>query len=142
MLTFTPIPLDADALSLLIEAGLPVDDLQDDVPRVFGGLFEDDELIGIVGVELHLPAGLLRSLAVAQGKRGLGTGSALVSHAERLAADAGVAELFLLTNTAAALFERIGYSHVSRLEAPETISQSRQFSGICPQTASFMIKRF
>ncbi|MFG3450559.1 arsenic resistance N-acetyltransferase ArsN2 [Stenotrophomonas sp. NPDC047960] len=141
MTTFTPITLDADALSLLTAAGLPVADLEDGMSRVFVGGYEEDELVGVVGVELHLPAGLLRSLAVARSHQGLGTGAALVRAAERLAADAGVAELFLLTTTAAPLFERCGYRHVARIEAPESIRTSRQFAGICPDTAAFMVKR-
>nr|WP_180166587.1 arsenic resistance N-acetyltransferase ArsN2 [Stenotrophomonas sp. SbOxS2]NYT99439.1 GNAT family N-acetyltransferase [Stenotrophomonas sp. SbOxS2] len=144
MATFTPITLNADALSLLTAAGLPVADLEDGMSRVFVGGYEEDELVGVVGVvgvELHLPAGLLRSLAVAQSHQALGTGAALVGLAERLAADAGVAELFLLTATAAPLFERRGYRHVARIEAPESIRRSRQFAGICPDTAAFMVKR-
>lgn len=141
MTTFTRITLDADALSLLTSAGLLVADLEDAVPKVFGGLYEDDTLIGIVGVELHLPFALLRSLAVERSRQGRGAGAALVRHAERLAADAGVAELFLLTTTAATLFEHCGYRHVSRDEAPDALRQSRQFAGICPGTAAFMVKR-
>lgn len=68
MTTFTPITLNADALSLLTAAGLPVADLEDGMSRVFVGGYEEDELVGVVGVELHLPAGLLRSLAVARRK--------------------------------------------------------------------------
>lgn len=141
MTTFTPITLNADALSLLKQAGLPVADLEDGMSRVFVGGYEEDELVGVVGVELHLPAGLLRSLAVAQSQQGRGTGAALVRLAERLAADAGVAELFLLTTTSAPWFERCGYRHVARIEAPEPIRSSRQFAGICPDTAAFMVKR-
>jgi len=77
--TFTRITLDADALSLLTSAGLPVADLQDDVPRVFGGLYEDDTLIGIVGVELHLPSALLRSLAVVRSHQGRGATSCVIN---------------------------------------------------------------
>lgn len=141
MTTFKPIALNAEVLALLADAGLPIEDLDDGVPKVFGGLYESGALVGVVGVELHLPDGLLRSLVVAQSHRGLGTGSALVRHAEQLATDAGVTDLFLLTTTAAPLFERCGYRHFSRAEAPESIAQSQQFAGICPGTAAFMFKR-
>jgi len=125
---------------MLVDAGLPVSDLEDGRRKIFGGLHDKGELIGVVGVELHLPVGLLRSLAVVQSHRGLGYSSVLVSHAEQMAAKEGITELFLLTGTAAPLFERCGYSHASRIDAPESISRSAQFASICPETAAFMVK--
>lgn len=141
MRSFKPVTPNAEVLSLLTGAGLPTSDLKDSAPRRFCGLYQDDVLIGAVGVELHLPAGLLRSLVVAPSHRGLGAGASLLDRAERLAADAGVRDLFLLTTNSSPLFERHGYRHVARAEAPPSISQSQQFSGICPETAAFMVKR-
>lgn len=141
MTAFKPITLNADVLSLLTEAGLPVGDLGDGTPRIFSGLYEEGELVGVIAVELHLPAGLLRSLAVAGRHQGLGKGTALVRHAESLAADAGVQHLFLLTTTAGPMFEHCGYGHTSRINAPASIRQSDQFSILCPATAAFMVKR-
>jgi len=140
MKTFKTISVNVAVLSLLKGAALPVSDLEDSVHRVFGGLYEEDELIGVVGVELHPPEGLLRSLAVAQCHRGLGYGSVLVRHAEQLATNAGITELFLMTTTAAALFERCGYRCLPRAGAPESIRKSQQFAGLCPGTAEFMMK--
>lgn len=140
MTTFAPVALNATVVSMLVDAGLPVSDLEGGGRKIFGGLHEKGELIGVVGIELYLPAGLLRSLAVVQSHRGLGYSSVLVSHAEQMAAKEGVTELFLLTGTAAPLFERCGYRHTSRVEAPESISRSQQFANICPGTAAFMVK--
>lgn len=132
--------LSVTVSSLLKDAALPVSDLEDGVPRVFGGLYEEDELIGVVAVELHPPAGLLCSLAVAQNHRGLGYSSVLLRNAERLATKAGITELFLMTTTATALFERCGYRCLPRTEAPESISKSQQFAALCPDIAAFMVK--
>ena len=140
MTTFAPVALNAAVVSMLVDAGLPVSDLEDGRRKIFGGLHDKGELIGVVGVELHLPVGLLRSLAVVQSHRGLGYSSVLLNHAEQMAAKEGITELFLLTGTAAPLFERCGYSHASRIDAPESISRSAQFASICPETAAFMVK--
>lgn len=45
-----------------------------------------------------------------------------------------------MTTTATALFERCGYRCLPRTEAPESISKSQQFAGLCPDIAAFMVK--
>lgn len=125
--------------ALLSENHLPASDLQESDIRLFG-CWEDNGLRGVVGLEMHGQAALLRSLVVPAGERGRGLGAALVSHAERFAAQHGVDTIYLLTTTAAAFFERHGYGHAPRQNAPATIAATRQFSHLCPSSSAFMTK--
>lgn len=128
------------ALALLERVGLPTDDLHDPVPRAMHALWDDEQLLGVVAVELHATCGLLRSLAVAPEQRLAGVGSALVAHAEQDAARAGVRDLYLLTTSAEALFVRLGYTRIAREHAPPQIAATRQFNDLCPDSAVFMHK--
>jgi amino-acid N-acetyltransferase len=94
----------------------------------------------VVGVERHGGVGLLRSLAVAEGKRGTGLGRALVGHAEAWARAQGIDTLCLLTRHAAGFFARLGYVETPRDAAPAAISATAEFSWLCPASAAFMRK--
>jgi N-acetylglutamate synthase-like GNAT family acetyltransferase len=95
---------------------------------------------GVIGLEVHGPDGLLRSLAVKDTARGQGCGRALVEAMEREAAHRGVTHLYLLTTTAAGFFRALGYQDVDRAVVPDTIRQTRQFAGLCPGTAQVLMK--
>ena len=60
--------------------------------------------------------GLLRSVVVAPDHRGSGVGQALVAAAEALAREAGIRDLWLLTETAIDWFPRLGYEVVERAD--------------------------
>lgn len=134
-------PNAPDLMRLLDEARLPTDDLGDGTSRLFAGAYADGRPVGVVGIEVHGSDGLLRSLAVTADQRGSGTGAALVAEAVRLAAGAGVTDLYLLTTTAAEFFARQGFSACPRSDAPEAIRATPQFAGICPGSAAFMHRR-
>ncbi|MES1945562.1 N-acetyltransferase GCN5 [Salinisphaera sp. PC39] len=127
--------------SLLAEAGLPVADLRDNRALTLLGVRDAGQLVGAVGIEVHGEAGLLRSLAVAPGRRGAGLGRELVSGAETWAVTHGVETLYLLTETAAEYFAGLDYEAVPRSGAPAAIAATRQFSDLCPASAAFMRKR-
>jgi len=84
---------------------------------------------------------LLRSLAVASSRRGTGGRSGLVAQAEFHARDQGVQSLYLLTTTTEQFFRRRGYGRISREEAATAIKGTQEFSGICPVSSAFMVKR-
>ncbi|MGR8918854.1 MAG: hypothetical protein ACU85V_04495, partial [Gammaproteobacteria bacterium] len=44
----------------------------------------------------------------------------------------------LLTETAAAFFEHLGYSRAPRAAAPATIAATAEFASLCPDTAVCM----
>jgi amino-acid N-acetyltransferase len=131
---------DEEVESLLAACGLPVSDLQNGVRGHFFGLHRDGELVGVVGIEIQDEFGLLRSLAVSASYRKSGLGPALVAHAEAWASYSGLKALYLLTTTAVGFFERLGYVEMPRTGAPSAITETAQFSGLCPSSATFMGK--
>ena len=102
---------------------------------------EGSALVGAVGLESHGEAGLLRSLVVAPGFRGQGIGLELCRQIEAVAASLGIQWLYLLTETAAGYFGRLGFSVIDRAEAPAAIRATRQFSEFCPALAILMYRR-
>ncbi|ACV27867.1 arsenic resistance N-acetyltransferase ArsN2 [Kangiella koreensis] len=138
-----PVTYNLAVETLLQATQLSVEDLQDVDYQKFVQLFtleQDDQIIGVVGIELHGDHALVRSLAVADSERGQGLGVLLLKHAEEAAHIQGIKELYLLTTTAVPFFSKLGYQVADRAMAPEAIAQSKQFAGICPSSATFMSK--
>jgi len=135
-------PEDLDAINVLLtENALPVSDITRELLRDFAVAEGDGGfLVGCVGLERHGPNALLRSLAVAQTVRNAGLGGRLLSHAEGLARDIGVSELWLLTTTASDFFRRRGYVGVGRSTAPAKLQATTQFAHLCPASAVCMRK--
>jgi amino-acid N-acetyltransferase len=133
-------PSESAVKRLLVESGLPAEDITVQHLQHFFACGPGRDLEGLVGLELYGEVALLRSLTVASGRRGSGLGSRLVEHAERYARDRGVKSLYLLTMTAEAFFLRRGYARIARKEAPEPIKNTKEFSGICPASSAFMVK--
>lgn len=128
------------AAALLREVGLPVDDLADVDLSGFLACGGPGGLVGLVGTERQGDVALLRSLAVAPSHRGTGLGRELVRRAEAWCAASGVTAVYLLTNTAEGFFARLGYERLPRGEAPPFIRSTREFAGICPASAAFMVR--
>jgi amino-acid N-acetyltransferase len=101
----------------------------------------DGRVVGCAAVEPYDRVGLLRSVCVAPDRRGTGLGRRLVEHAEAIAATRGMTELFLLTETAAEWFPRLGYERRSREAAPPALLGSPEFTGACPDSAELFHKR-
>lgn len=136
-----PIAPSAHLIQLLAACNLPVADLSSsDSLKLFGACV-DGALVGAVGLELYPPVALLRSLAVAPEHRGSGLGKALLGYAEKEAAAQGIASLYLLTTSASRFFSTFGYAVAERDDAPPAIAATAQFSGLCPATSAFMVKR-
>ncbi|MBK1967846.1 MULTISPECIES: arsenic resistance N-acetyltransferase ArsN2 [Brevundimonas] len=129
----------ADLIAALEAAGLPTNDLHEPGRRFYR--FEvDGRPIGYGGLEQIGLDGLIRSIVVIDSHRGAGHGSAILSLLETEAAGRKAAGLYLLTTTATAFFERHGYVVLPRSAAPTAIAASRQFSALCPTSATFMFK--
>lgn len=126
--------------ALLVESGLPVDDL--DAGKLDGFLVAEDgpDIVGLIGLQLFGTIGLLRSLVVTKSARSLGLGGKLVGALESASQTAGVTELWLLTIDADRFFERHGFQVMARDSAPPSIQQSEEFSELCPGTAFLMQK--
>ena len=127
-------PTDLDAISALLEASsLPTEGVVDHLASFV--VFESDGKIRAAGgLEVYGKLALLRSLVVAQASRARGVGGRL----EAAARERGVIEVFLLTETAADFFVRRGYATVDRGEAPAAIAKTREFSALCPESATLL----
>ena len=135
--------VDAAALreisTLLEAANLPVDDLKSDEVDLVAATI-DGQLVGAIGIETYGPVALLRSLVVCPREQQAGLGRQLVAHLERRARAAGTTDLFLLTETAAGYFRALGYTQITREQAPDAIRATRQFSSLCPDSADLLHK--
>lgn len=125
----------AAAQALLESAGLPRLG-PGDAPVRFFLVTEAGALVACAGWERHGADALLRSVAVAPERRGRRQGERLVRGLlERLAAD-GVRGVWLLTESAAPFFQRLGFRPAPRAEAPAAVRASRQFDGGCCSAAA------
>lgn len=133
-------PAEKDVRRLLSAATLPVDDLTAAHLEHFFGCGAPDAPQAVGGIEIHGHDALLRSLAVDAQTRGRGCGRALVAALEAHARAHGARHIYLLTTTAAQYFERFGYRVVARSAAPASISATKEFSTLCPDSAVCMTK--
>jgi amino-acid N-acetyltransferase len=128
-----------DIISLLSSEKLPTDDLPASLDN-FLVMIANNELIGVVGLEIYGNYGLLRSLAVHPHFRNQNMASKLVGQIEKLAESERLKAIFLLTETAPDYFSRRGYEVITRSEIPAEVQQSTEFSYVCPQSAIAMKK--
>lgn len=140
----TPQPARPDDYSaivrLLADAALPSADLTPEHLEHFLVLRDGDALAGVVGMEVAEDAGLLRSLAVPEARRGGGLAMRLVDALEERARASGIHTLYLLTTTAEGFFARRGYARTDRAAVPGAIAATPEFRGICPASAACMAK--
>jgi len=122
-------------LALLRAARLPKADLDPAHADRFLVIEDGGQIVGSVAVEPYGDAGLLRSLAVAEGARGRGLGTALADAAESQARAHGLTHLYLLTTTAAPFFQARGWAPVDRADVPEGVRTATEFQGTCPASA-------
>lgn len=126
---------------LLSDSDLSHEDLSPGSMRDFVGLRGEDGLQAVAGLELHGSEALLRSVATTPAARGTGLGKKVTAAAEARARRAGVARLWLLTETAEGFFARLGWARAARDEAPPSIRETTQFTSLCPASAALMVKR-
>lgn len=134
-------PGDAPSVeALLAAAGLPLEGAREAL--ACGVVARRGEtVIAAAAVERFGGAGLLRSVVVDASLRGEGVGRAVVLAAEELARSEGVRELYLLTETAADWFPRLGYEVVDRAAAATVVGASIEFTTVCRDTGVPMRKR-
>jgi amino-acid N-acetyltransferase len=100
--------------------------------------YHGDQRVGMGGIELYPPYGLLRSLVVAAPYRGKGYGKALCQLLVEQSYEARIQELYLLTTTADLFFANLGFVKIKRDSAPTAIQNTREFSHLCPAIAICM----
>ena len=125
---------------LLLDAGLPVEDLAPTMLTDFLIAEKSGSIVGAVGLQKFEETGLLRSLVVAKSARGSGLGSQLLGGLEAAARGSGVADLWLLTIDAEAFFSQHGFETMPREQAPASIRQTDEFRDLCPGDAYLMCK--
>jgi amino-acid N-acetyltransferase len=128
-----------DVINLLSAAKLPVEDLPTGLDNFIVAI-EDDRVIGVAGLELYGSYGLLRSVAVDSQQRSKGVTAELLTRIEEIATELNLEGIYLLTETAADYFNRKGYEHIARMDIPEEVKASSEFSHVCPQSAIAMKK--
>jgi len=122
---------------VLEQANLPTGDLDSGPIRLYVAESEPGR-VGVGGLEVYDTVGLLRSVAVEPDHRGSGYGRAVVDALEAEARSDGLDALYLLTTTAAAFFDDLGYTEIPRDEPPTSIQETTQFSELCPTSAVCM----
>ncbi|HTT39983.1 MAG TPA: arsenic resistance N-acetyltransferase ArsN2 [Burkholderiales bacterium] len=127
-------------LALLKSCSLPTQDI---TPAMLGGFLVARHDGQVVGVAAVVPAGtdaLLRSVAVAPDHRGLGIAERLCDLLEKRARQAGIANLYLLTQTAEGYFAQRGFRSIERAQAPAPLQATAEFQQLCPASAVCMRK--
>lgn len=125
--------------ALLNAAALPLDGAQDHLKHFIVGV-QDGTVVAAAGLEPYGGSALLRSVVVDQARRGAGLGLLLWEEIARRALAQDIYQLFLLTTTAAAFFAQRGFRTATRGDAPQAMSASREFQGVCPASATVMVK--
>ena len=123
---------------LLAECKLPYDDITPQHLKHYLTLWDDNRMVGVVGLEIFGDQALLRSLAVAPAERGQGYASRLVNEIEAYARGQNIKALYLLTTTAEGFFAQRGYGITDRGAVPAAIAATTEFQSLCPDGAVCM----
>lgn len=139
MLTFRPAAASdwAAIEALLVQCKLPVDGAREHLGEFLLAL-DGSTLVATAAIETYAPAGLLRSVAVAESHRGRGIGEELLHLIVKEARRGHLHTLHLLTTTAEDYFNQHGFSTSQRSDAPDELQASAEFRGACPASATFM----
>ena len=128
-----------EVVELLNTHKLPTKDLPGLLHDFFVAV-DNNAIAGVAGLEIYSNYGLLRSLAVDLNLRNRGIGAILLDKIEALAAGKGLEAIYLLTETAKDYFENKGYEQIARMDIPEEVKASSEFTHVCPETAIAMQK--
>ena len=130
---------DLDELQNLLQSSmLPAEDCAEQADHIYA-LYRQGRMLAAGGLEPASPYLLLRSVVVGVDQRGQGLGERMTRFLIAQARQANCPAIYLLTETAQAYFQRFGFSAVDRDRVPFPIKQTRQFSGLCPDTAVCMV---
>ena len=125
---------------LLLSSRLPIEGVKENFSS-FVVAEDAGTIAGAIGLEKYGSAALLRSAVVSPANRGAGVGRQLVESLLQRAREDGIDEVYLLTTTAETYFPRFGFARTTRAAVPETVKESAEFRGACPDTAVVMRRR-
>jgi amino-acid N-acetyltransferase len=135
------IPKDEERIRALLRSQqLPSEDLPEGLPNFYVAHY-DDEVAGIIGMQLYGAYALLRSMVVHPAYRNRRIAEDLVKLLEQKAFALGISFIYLLTETAESYFKKKGYERVTRQEVPAELLASSEFSHVCPISAMVMRKQ-
>lgn len=124
--------------TLLASEGLPTSDIVLDIVHIY--MFHDqDDLVGLTGLETFKKYALLRSVAVTKDFKNKGLGREIVHKTILKAKKMGMEHLYLLTTSAEGFFAQFGFRKIDRELAPSHIKSTREFRELCDKTAAFMM---
>ncbi len=126
-----------DIKKILKQSNLPTKDCDSHADN-FIVVEQEGEIIAAGGLEIYGALGLVRSIVVIPEYRGKGISRKILTILEDRAYDRGVNTLYLLTETAEKYFKNLGFSVKKRSETPEAIVKTKQFSDLCPSSATIM----
>jgi len=127
---------------LLAVANLvPIDDTAQFGPQYVVAEDRNGDIIGVAGYERYNGDVLLRSVAVTEQWRSAGIGAALTVDRLEHARNAGCSTAYMLTDTARLYWAKHGFEAIERSTAPIGITQSKEWSHACPQSAAAMRRR-
>jgi amino-acid N-acetyltransferase len=123
---------ETGALQHLLKSDqLCFNDINDQGVHLFG-VHLNDELVGYFGYELFKNQALFRSMVVVPRARNKGYGSIIWNQAKEQMVTEGISDVYLLTNTAAPFFSKLGFEEMARASAPEPILATTEFKEFCP----------
>jgi len=99
-----------------------------------------DRVIGAAGMERYPPYALLRSVVVDARWRRQGIARMLTQEVVHRATESGLARMYLLTETAADCFARMGFVPCPRESFPGELADAPQVAGLCCASAQAMMR--
>jgi amino-acid N-acetyltransferase len=123
---------------MLVDAGLPLSGAREALAH-FSVAEHEGRVVACAALEPYHEAFLLRSVAVRADRRGMGSGARLVETI--LAKIVPARPVVLLTTSASEWFRRFGFRQVASDAVPVSVTQSIEFRGACPSTATIMIRK-
>lgn len=125
--------------ALLQSESLPVEDIRKDLAHFFV-IEGDNKIIAAGGLEVYGNDGLVRSMIVDRDYRNHSLAAILLNKLQGYAAEQGITALYLITTTAEGYFAKKGFKVIAREEVSSSLASSREFSMLCPSTATVMMK--
>lgn len=124
-------------VALLAAEGLPEGGVAEGITH-FHVLDDGHGVVATAGIEPHGSSALLRSVVVARAHRGQGLARRLTERMVQHARGLGHDSLYLLTMDADQYFSALGFTRVSRDQAPDAIRRCEQYREQCPDSAVLM----
>lgn len=124
---------------LLQSENLPVEDIPKDLAHFFV-IDYGSKIVAAGGLEVYENTGLLRSIIVDKDFRNRSLAAILLNRLLLYATEQEITALYLITTTAEKYFEKTGFTTTSRDKVPSSVASSREFSTLCPSTATVMKK--